>query len=331
MATIYGKAVATIIAMSGASADSGLPGIPPTERNKSSARIAPGLSITERTPLERAMNEHNYGSQDYPYNTRAWTFQERLLAKRSIVFLREQVFLQCRTIVSSEDRYGMDYSDSAVFTLEKAERWSRNNKSGKRKFGTMDDFRYYEDFVEEYTSKQMGFPSDIINAFSGIMVALGDIFSFSFREGLPREILSLALLWTPRDRVQRRPASPLFPSWSWAGWTGRVHYKDLVRPLHFSLHEVFEPLAEFEVKERPSDITTSVLRCTSKSIPLDSFTLQRCEKRLENPHYNTQVTPDVHFILDKSKRRCGILYEIQQDCVDGAVLVLLFAGKERTP
>lgn len=55
MTLIYSRAVATIVALSGSSADAGLPGIPPTPRNTSAVRIAPGLRITERTSLEQVM------------------------------------------------------------------------------------------------------------------------------------------------------------------------------------------------------------------------------------------------------------------------------------
>lgn len=307
MSSIYSRAVATIIAMSGSSADAGLPGVPPTARNTPAIYIAPCLRLIERTPLERVMNEYTYGTGEYPYNTRAWTFQERLLSNRSIIFLREQVYFQCKSLLIAEDRYTMDYSNSAVFTLDKARTWSQNNKAKNKKYGPLDEFRYYEELVGEYTAKKMGYPEDIINAFVGIQTELGNMFGWTFNEGLPVPLLDLALLWTPVEAVERRPTAPRHPSWGWSGWMGRVQYKDLVRPLHLSVGELFKPLATWELD------TPGTIRFDCETVLARAFTMRRCEQRLDNPHYNALVTPDAHFLIDPSGRRCGILYGIRDD------------------
>ncbi|KAF2035165.1 hypothetical protein EK21DRAFT_84791 [Setomelanomma holmii] len=240
MAAIYSSAVATIIAMSGSSADTGLPGVHPTLRNENTVYIAPGLRIAERTPLERAMNEYTYGTEEY------------------------------------ED----DYSTSAVFTLGKARSWSANNKARSKSYSKWDEFRWYEEVVPEYTAKRMGFPSDIVNAFTGVQTELGKMFDWKFVE-------------ESRTHLIR---------WSWAGWIGRVWYKDMVRPLHLSIGDLFKPIATFDMT------TPSTLWLDCESIRLGQFTLQRSENRLENPHYNAQTTPDAYFMFDDQRRRCGLLF-----------------------
>lgn len=309
MSSIYSCAVATIICLSGSSADAGLPGVPPTVRNASIVPIAPGLSIVERTPLERMLNEHSYGTDEYVYNTRAWTFQERVLSNRSIMFLNEQVYFQCKKELLCEDRYGRDYSDSALFTLEKARVWSSNSKTRNQPYSPLDEFRWYEEVVAEYTAKRMGYPSDIINAFTGIQTQLGKMFNWTFKEGLPESLLDLALLWTPLESAERRATGFDHPSWSWAGWVGRTHYKDLVRPLQLPIGQSFSALATLRVDTD----SLQTLRFAGETVPLSAFVLAKCAVRLSNSHYSVQVTPHTHFLSDKYNRRCGILHGLQDE------------------
>lgn len=308
MSSIYSCAVATIICLSGVSADAGLPGIPPTVRNASVVPIAPGLSIVERTPLERMLNEHSYGTDEYVYNTRAWTFQERLLSNRSIMFLKEQVYFQCKKELLCEDRYGRDYSDSALFTIEKAHAWSDNNKARDKPYSPLEEFRWYEEVISEYTAKRMGYPADIINAFTGVQMQLTKMFDWTFREGLPEPLLDLALLWTPLESTERRATGFEHPSWSWAGWVGRVHYKDLIRPLHLPIGQAFHPLTNLKVDTD----SLQTLRFAGETVRLEAFNMKKCDKRLSNSHYSVQVTPYTHFLFDKQNRRCGILHGLQE-------------------
>ncbi|KAJ8114925.1 hypothetical protein OPT61_g3310 [Boeremia exigua] len=315
MSSIYSCAVATIICLSGSSADVGLPGIPPTARNASIVPIAPGLSIVERTPLERMLNEHSYGTDEYVYNTRAWTFQERLLSSRSIMFSNEQVYFQCKKELLCEDRYGRDYSDSALFTLEKARVWSSNNKARNKPYSLLEEFRWYEEVISEYTAKRMGYPADIINAFTGVQTQLGKMFDWTFREGLPEPLLDLALLWTPLESTERRTTDFDHPSWSWAGWVGRVHYKDLVRPLHLPIGQAFHALTTLKVDTD----NLQTLRFAGETVQLSAFNLSKCQKRLSNSHYGVQVTPHTHFLFDQQNHRCGILHGLQDSHVNSQI------------
>ncbi|KAH8693306.1 heterokaryon incompatibility protein-domain-containing protein [Phaeosphaeriaceae sp. PMI808] len=305
MSSIYMRAVATIIAINGTSADAGLSGVLPTSRNDSAKYVAPGLRLTERTPLERVMNEYTYGTNEYVYNTRAWTYQERLLSSRSIIFMKEQIYFQCKTHLVCEDRNSVDYSTSAIFTLAKARAWSQNNKNASKSYNALDEFRWYEEIIPEYTAKQMGFPADIINAFTGVQTELGVMFNWTFVEGLPTQLFDLALLWTPIENVEIRNTTPRHPSWSWTGWIGRVWYKDLVRPLHLPIGQAFKPLAMWNTN------TPGALRFDGDSVPFNKFIARKSPMRLENLHYNALTTPDTHFLFDNNNHRCGILHGIQ--------------------
>ena len=84
----------------------------------------------------------------------------------------------------------------------------------------------YRRVVEAYTSRQLSFASDMLNAFEGIATGFLPLFRSDFVFGLPRSELDSQLLWQPSGPSTRRrdPVSgqPLFPSWTWTGWVGPV-------------------------------------------------------------------------------------------------------------
>lgn len=310
MCSIYSCAVATIVALSGDSADAGLPGIPPTIRNTTASFVTPGLHMVERSALERMLSNHtyNYVDSDCVYNTRAWTFQERLLSNRSIYFLAEQVYFHCKKYIMCEDRYVSD--DTNFYTLEKMRTSSAELKRKSTRFGTyspLDEFRWYEEIVAEYTAKRMGFPDDIINAFTGIQTELSQMFGWTFAAGLPSTLIDLALLWTPVNTVERRITASRQPSWSWSGWIGRVRYQDLIRPGHRPLSSLFRPLAVHSLD------TTGTIVFETKSIPLSAFELVKAPKGLMDPFESSLVTEDSYYVFDSDQRRCGMLIGLSEN------------------
>jgi len=80
--------------------------------------------------------------------------------------------------------------------------------------------RYFH-AVRVYTGRTLSFPSDILNAFAGVLQWQSNAFNTQTYYGLPTCFFDLALLWQPTAQLERRPG---FPSWSWAGWTGEVRW-----------------------------------------------------------------------------------------------------------
>jgi hypothetical protein len=310
MAAIYSKAVLTIVAVAGSDANSGLPGIHPTVRNKRSVEVAPGLQLVERTSLAEGFGK-------FTYNTRAWTFQERILSRRCLLFFNELVYLQCKTNIWCEDRYGDDSAawPSSLFTLEKAQAWSRNQRS-RGKYDNTDDFRFYALFVAEYSQKKMGHLSDAINAFIGIIDALDKLYGWKFGAGLPLPMLDLALLWTPLETITRRDTKPdaLFPSWSWVGWVGNVHYGDLVQRIpQISIRESYKSCIAIKYQPSSGPGLADLLQFHTQVVAMSDFRLEKFEGRLQNQEYNVLVCQDVHMIFAKNGRRCGIIYGLRDE------------------
>ena len=308
MSAIYSGAVATIVCLSGASADAGLPGVSPTLRNSTAVYIAPGLSVIKRPNLKLDKNE-----DEYIYVTRAWTFQEQLLSHRNIIFLEEQVYFQCNKELLSEDTYVHSSIDRTYLptTLESVRLASELNKKRKKPYSPIEEFRWYEEFIPSYTAKQMGYPTDIINAFVGVQTQLGKIFGWTFAEGLPLQLFDIAILWTPIESVVRRNTEPPHPSWSWSGWVGRVHYKDILANLDWpgglNFGKNFRKTAALEFDPN----SPATLDFEGESIPLGAFIVKLSEKNLLNSRAGLRVTPHTLLICEQSGPRCGILHGLQ--------------------
>jgi hypothetical protein len=99
MDAIYNSAYVTIAAASGNSANSGLPGI---SRPRAVSQIIENVDRLQFTiPLPTYMDLESDPS--IYWNSRGWTFQEKILSKRLLVFTDYQVYFQCSNMVWCED------------------------------------------------------------------------------------------------------------------------------------------------------------------------------------------------------------------------------------
>lgn len=326
MGAIYSRAVATIVAVNGESADAGLPGVPPTPRNLSAAYVAPGLHLVHHMTLRHIMTGVGYSETESVYSTRAWTFQERLLSSRTIMFTKEQVYFQCKTSLRSEAKRVPDTRASDLFTLDKM----RN--TAKDPFYARDAFYWYDKIVSEYTTKRMGFPDDIINAFRGVQADLQNTFYWSFHAGLPITKLDQALLWTPIGNTKRRITASSHPSWCWSGWLGGVSYADMLHPEDNTIPEdtflgaakkkpggkstglaamvtweLFQPLGSRSLE------AANTIRLDSGTISLDSLIIQKTPKGLADPATMNIYSKNSYYLLNQAQQRCGLLIGAPQD------------------
>jgi hypothetical protein len=256
MDAVYGGAVATIVCAGGSNSNSGLEGIrlshwrhvahssqdyqstvfpdkprvPGALSGYKTAAITDEISIV--APL--GTTDHNLGGSIW--NSRAWTFQERVLSRRLIIFSHGHMIWQCRCMVCREDMTvadsGVNYnslqwlsidpragdaSRQGVFLDDSTER----TRHGTTRLVRSTRFAEYAKAVEEYTHRQMSNLADILNAFAG----LDRIFSVALQSeaifGLPTKNLDAGLHWRPTRQLVRRAG---FPSWSWAGWIGQVTF-----------------------------------------------------------------------------------------------------------
>ncbi|KAF5001737.1 hypothetical protein FDECE_10870 [Fusarium decemcellulare] len=201
-----------------------------------SAECLPGIKLLALRPPESI-------AQDSVWDHRGWTFQERLLSPRCLIFAEGQVFFQCRSTTMSQ----------AILTDEGTNGWSLDWTNSPLR--TLDElrhraFRFYMKCVELYTGRDLTNQKDILMAFQGTSWLLKQHLGAPLFYGLPTSHFDLALLWMPLQSLSRRKPKTRrpsgshgmcsqdehglcncshgrddwggkeFPSWSWCGWVG---------------------------------------------------------------------------------------------------------------
>jgi Heterokaryon incompatibility protein (HET) len=270
MASIYAMSTLTIVAAEGENAHLGLRGSGGNSRNRD-----PPWPVV-RFP-GRATMVYMSGSElaiDSKWDKRAWTYQEKLFARRMLIF-DGIVSWSCRTCHWREDEIfpdeGISKGPSSVNTQRSVIRVLEDAPVLSQYFGA----------VNEFNSRDLSFEKDVPNAFAGILTIMGRKFDGGFFYGLPQLSFDFALLWQP-DRwntqsVRRRVSEttgdilPSLPSWSWFGWKGKLEW-----PMYWQSVEL-EPLCElFAV----SDTTKQKCRI---GIPLNGTSW--------GPYYGNQWLP----------------------------------------
>lgn len=223
MEAIYRGAVLTIVAAAGEHADAGLPGVSNTPRHSPNFGDQQG---------HEAANSFDTAVNSSVWNTRAWTYQERIISQRLVVFTTEQVFFHCSHGIACE----IDGEDPHDALLLRRDTQSAQLDSSRLELERKINFNTYAQITQEYTKRILTHEDDIENAFEGIKKIISLLFISEITFCVPIAALDVSLLWYPaKNTLQRRCVETadnrfqsLFPSWSWAGWVGPVYYKDLV-------------------------------------------------------------------------------------------------------
>ncbi|KAK5677254.1 hypothetical protein LTS10_010443 [Elasticomyces elasticus] len=257
MDVIYGYAELTICAADGDGANVGLEALYSSGReHRVSHRPGADQQVIVKYPTHGSDQDYlelmlSWPSEVYVacsrWNSRAWTFQERMLSPRCLICVSQRVYFQCKTTTMSEDIY------SDVKTEKGSAGWSVELKGAPAqtfKRLDVDPVNVYKDCLRMYTSRQLSDESDILSALDGIGKAVCEGLTCLNREnvdegallfGLPASHFDFALLWQPKEVAERRCLeSTFFPSWSWSGWkcgTGMTYRPAAVAAPELNLHE----------------------------------------------------------------------------------------------
>ncbi|KAK0652325.1 heterokaryon incompatibility protein-domain-containing protein [Cercophora newfieldiana] len=231
MDRVYETASLTLVLAGGDSADSGIGGLEDGSRRteQNTAHYSGSLVLVQLLP------NCNQAIGKSVWNSRGWTYQERLLSNRCLVFIDDTVYFQCHRATWGEDYTAEDMRMAVCAPMMDIELSlnldpSRAPLIAQHRINTHRTayFPYYCRLVEEYTSRHMSFETDRILGFEAVLNKFRTTYGLSFMYGLPEEMLHESLLWQPGNRMKRvaggKTSWPMFPSWSWAGWIGAVEY-----------------------------------------------------------------------------------------------------------
>ncbi|KAI0599870.1 heterokaryon incompatibility protein-domain-containing protein [Biscogniauxia sp. FL1348] len=241
MDLIYSRAALTLVAASGSTVNAGLAGLEPDGRD------------LEPFEAKTTFPESSHGfmlarpsdlMQKSAWNTRGWTYQERLCSHRLLVFTEYQALYLCGaaswcedTVLETDDPC-VHYEEKPLFSLNLPNDKTRSFMQNVEQAARVSPFAEYAKMVDEYSSRNLTFPGDIMNAFIGGLrrfqrkCELNGI-QLSFLFGLPVTWFELGLCWNhasgSRDWERRTQkwqdpsgVKVPFPSWSWMGWVSRV-------------------------------------------------------------------------------------------------------------
>jgi len=206
MGEIYSESHLTIIAAAGNDSEYGLPGVSRPRTSQSSARIGSLCMVTHISTDEEI--------HDSVWNSRGWTFQEGLLAKRRLVFTDSQCYMQCQEVHYHEDiRSPREFrpARSSYSKLFRPAFTYPRKKQGRVLAST---------WINDFLNRNLSFEQDAIDCVAALFRSSPDL---KLLCGLPieqdrptvLEALSRGLLWYHTADLVRRPC---FPSWTWAGW-----------------------------------------------------------------------------------------------------------------
>lgn len=242
MDSVYENAEVTIVAAAGFDETHGLPGVGSKSRS-----IQPIARIKNLAVLS-TMRDVHHSIRSSKWFTRGWTFQEALLTRRRLVFTDEQAYFECsemnccESFAESIDELHKEYEPMLsgyprVGMFERSS-WqsSRNLRGGPAH--ELDIFIRYLTAVEDYTPRELRHQHDSLNAFAGVIkkferahhpiIQLWGIPTTIERRDLTERYFVHALCWghvySSWDGLLRPCRRPDFPSWSWAGWAGKVNH-----------------------------------------------------------------------------------------------------------
>lgn len=229
MGQIYTRSLVTIMAAASIDSNSGLPGVSTLARSEQriSEPLNGGVLLRTCTPKYRKKledigwsNRRDY-LKDSKWETRGWTFQEKVLSRRCLFFMEEQVYWECQRASWCEEtcletgpeyRFSWDVPNLRFFS-------DRDFPVGKRMAG--DDVIWaFSHLIEEYTSRTLAFGKDTYKAFSGLVHILEDLTGAEIFQGLHASEFNRSLCWD-NDKSSNLRSGNEFPTWSWLAWTGR--------------------------------------------------------------------------------------------------------------
>lgn len=175
-----------------------------------------------------------------PLNTRSWTFQERVLSRRTVHLTDEQMIWQCDTCLVGEDgqvgedvriglpTYPAPRVDAFDFAIQPAGKNTRRWISGGRHDSALEealaDIGWFE-CVEGYTKRSPTYPTDLLPALSAIASEAQKVTKASYAAGLwtyRNSVPMRCLLWCcTRPNKRARNGSP---TWAWSSVLGPVEH-----------------------------------------------------------------------------------------------------------
>ncbi|TVY92561.1 hypothetical protein LAWI1_G003585 [Lachnellula willkommii] len=176
-------------------------------------RVRPSLDAVHlRFSTTTDTVSYNFDTVAVPLLSRAWVFQERYLAPRTLHFHPTEMVMECKSTTRCE-----------CTGLDKLVNPMRKNSVDLRSLDKSEVLDYWFEVVREYSFLRLTHDSDRLIALVGVATVFQERLESGYLAGLWEEDIARNVLWkvskfewTQHHRNARRPKQALIPSWSWA-------------------------------------------------------------------------------------------------------------------
>lgn len=218
MGAFYASALVTIVVADGDAAV----GIPGLKGVSGSRRVKQALIPFGGETLMCPEFELHLGK----YRKRGWTYQEYIMSQRRLIFAGDRMHWICQCCHWHEEvAFGSEFNRELVSQEPEPDLILRG----------LPDLKSLRELMSNYNSRVFSYEEDVIPGISGLLSLFSRSFQGGFLCGLPEMFFDRALGWCASSDLRRRKPSgrPVkdqlphslekLPSWSWAGWEGRIH------------------------------------------------------------------------------------------------------------
>lgn len=231
MDIIYGQATFAIINAAVDKVSSGIPGVDAASPRASQDSFEVNgvwLTVSLDPPYDRLQGY----LQNSAWNTRAWTYQECLLPRRSLIFTQEQAYWQCLGASWCEDvSWEQNPREHPIMYRHCLGKDAISQATMRSLFGdgSIHWSQIFTMALEQFLERHLTSEGDRLSALTGILRVLEHSQGQEFLWGMPKSRVELSLSWTGGGSLKRNTdrhaitpggVSSPFPSWSWAGWFG---------------------------------------------------------------------------------------------------------------
>lgn len=242
MDAIYRGSDLTIICAAGSNEDFGLPGIGTTKRKKQPIVELESCTIIGTGP------DPVWQTRQSRWASRGWTFQEGLLSRRRLIFTETQAYFECDKTGWMEALGGLElldnpyYGDQAWASEPIGPTYQSRHLRARKHWYDLTDAETAERLqiamriALAYSERSLTYDKDALNAFAGIARYLhsteppvSHLFGIPYMSG-PRyrdqaeTYFTYCLSWFHQGGQIPPRRRDHFPSWSWAGWEGRMRW-----------------------------------------------------------------------------------------------------------
>ncbi|EPE29788.1 hypothetical protein GLAREA_00948 [Glarea lozoyensis ATCC 20868] len=176
----------------------------------------------------------------FPMRTRAWTYQERLLAPRVLYISRQEVLWECFEEKNCECGFSTWYFGDVV---DKSGFYDKCLQPAQEDYMLQNMWRQ---LVMEYSALNLSFPADKLPALSALANTIFDRRGGGYAAGLWIDTLVLDLCWSVTNTYETKCDFPWrAPTWSWASIDSPIYFH-IVR---YYQQEIGEHRIHAEVRE----------------------------------------------------------------------------------